>query len=82
MFQYDQPKIPKTAGFLPVYSINFYSNITHAYTYHAQDFCVGFIFDCKQNGREMLSKFERFDFLGNQIWDPPDRIERELVVEL
>ena len=75
-------KFPKLRVFSQSTVLIFFSNITHAYTYHAQDFCVGFIFDCKQNGREMLSKFERFDFLGNQIWDPPDRIERELVVEL
>ena len=40
---------------------------TYAHTYDAENLCVGVIFDCKQHGHKICSKFELFGFFRNKI---------------
>ena len=46
-------------------------NPAHAYAYKAENWCVGVIFDFKQDSHKIFSKFEFFGFFRNQIWYPP-----------
>ena len=51
----------------------FSTSHAYAYTYEAQNFFVGVIFDCKQDGPKKLFNIEIFGFFRNKIWDPPHR---------
>ena len=48
-----------------------WTKLAYAYTYDAQNLCVGVIFDCEQSDHNFFFKFELFGFFRNKIWDPP-----------